>query len=72
MALDTAAKRFSMISFGDFEYANRVPDATDMDEVSDRINEEFLYFGFVTLGGASLFGDRRRRAMASLLRSGWR
>ena len=65
MALDTALKRASSVSFGGFTVALRVPDATDMDEVGDRANETFSYAGFSS-SGTGLFGDRRRRAMAVL------
>lgn len=68
MAVDSAAKRFSMISFGGERFGLRVPDATNMDEAADRLNEVFLYFGLDGAGGTGtgLFGDRRRRAFAAL------
>ena len=61
-----------MISFGDeLAAAMRVPDATDMDEQSDRQNEVYLYFGFGDGGeesGLGLFGDRRRRGIAAFIK----
>ena len=67
MALDSAAKRASSASFGTDLIPFRIPDATDMDEAGDRANEVFLYFGASEFsGGTSLFGDRRRRAIAAL------
>lgn len=70
MAVDTAARRFSMISFGGERFGARVPDATDMDEKSDRANELYLYFGIDPSTGSNLFGDRRRRAVVVLMRRG--
>jgi hypothetical protein len=72
MAVDTAQKRRSMISFGDMQYGERVPAATNLDSQSDRYNEVFLFSGFdsggeTTIpsgGGASntfWFFRRRRR-----------
>lgn len=45
MAVDTAEKRFSMVSFAGETFGLRVPDATDMDDDEDRLNELFLYYG---------------------------
>lgn len=70
MALDSAAKRASSASFGTDLIPFRIPAATDMDEAGDRANEVFLYFGASEFSsGPGLFGDRRRRAMAVLLRA---
>lgn len=48
MAIDTAQKRRSMISFGDALYAERVPEATDFDSSEDRTAAMFLYAGFTS------------------------
>lgn len=65
MAVDSAAKRYSMISFGGELFGMRVPDATDMDEAVDRQNEVYLYAGF-DAGAPPAVGevgeDRRRRS----------
>jgi hypothetical protein len=67
MAVDTAAKRFSMFGFGGETFAPRRPDATNMDETEDRGNELFLYFGFADLGQtAGRYAERVRRTMAAV------
>lgn len=45
MAVDTAQKRRSMISFGDALNAERVPEATNFDSAFDRGAALFLYAG---------------------------
>ena len=50
MALDTAQKRRSMVSFGGALYGERVPEATNFDAEDDRAAALFLYSFFgVTL-----------------------
>lgn len=53
MAVDTAQKRRSMVSFGDALYGERVPEATDFDSANDRAASLFLYSFF----GSSLPAD---------------
>ena len=64
-----AAQRLSWISFGDFQFGSRWPDATDMDETGDRENELSLFAGFNAPAGSEmgLFGDRRRRSIVVIL-----
>lgn len=45
MAVDTAQKRRSMISFARMNYAERVPEATDFDSDEDRVQALWLYAG---------------------------
>lgn len=45
MAVDTAQKRRSMISFGRMNYAERVPEATNFDSDEDRAQAVWLYAG---------------------------
>lgn len=45
MAVDTAQKRRSMISFGRMNYAERVPAATNFDSAFDRAQAMWLYAG---------------------------
>lgn len=61
MALDTAAKRYSMLSFLKESFGMRVPQATNMDSASDRLNELTLYGGLAG-GGTGTVPRRRRRA----------
>lgn len=45
MALDTAQKRRSMLSFARMNYAERVPQATNYDSAADRAQMLYLYAG---------------------------
>lgn len=45
MALDTAQKRRSMISFARMNYAERVPQATNYDTAAERGQMMWLYGG---------------------------
>lgn len=54
MAIDTAQKRRSMISFGDLSFGERVPLATNFATAGGRAAQEYLYFGLTPSGsGAS-------------------
>lgn len=68
MALDTAAKRYSMLSFLKESFGMRVPQATDMDSASDRLNELTLYGGLAAGGGGGTGTVPRRRRRASFWR----
>ena len=57
MALDTAQKRRSMVSFGGALYGERVPEATDFDSAADRGAEMWMYAGIAPDGGGSPGGD---------------
>lgn len=50
MAVDTAQKRRSMVSFGRMNYAERVPSATDYDAPEDRAQMVYLYAGLDITG----------------------
>ena len=51
MALDTAQKRRSMVSFGGALYGERVPEATNFDSAADRGAEMWMYAGIAPDGG---------------------
>lgn len=57
MAIDTAQKRRSMISFGRMNYAERVPEATNFDSSQDRAQMMFLYAGLSLASPASGLGN---------------
>lgn len=65
MAVDTAQKRYSMLSFGDDAQADREPEVTALDTAEERIAFMSLYLMIPTatppgtLG--ALRGGRRRR-----------
>ena len=61
MAIDTAERRYSFLSFAGEEFGMRVPDATDIDEAVDRQNELFLYFAILDSSAAA-------NALVTLLR----
>lgn len=63
MAVDSRAKRFSMVTFGGDGFAATVPEDGNHEQDEERLNEVFLYYGLgagappaITSGG-----DRRRR-----------
>jgi hypothetical protein len=51
MAVDTAQRRRSMVSFGDALYGERVPEATNFDSAADRGAEMWLYAGIAPDAG---------------------
>lgn len=51
MAIDSAQKRKSMLSFGDALIGERVPEATNMDSAADRTAQLFMYFGIPASSG---------------------
>lgn len=61
MAIDTAAKRYSMLSYLKESFGMRVPEATNMDDASDRLNELTLYGGLAAGGGGGGATTRRSR-----------
>jgi hypothetical protein len=70
MAVDTAAKRYSMITVGGERFGMRVPTATDMDDAADRQNELFLYSGLEAEAPPAITGRDDRRRRSSYIRHG--
>lgn len=61
MAIDTAQKRFSMISAFDFDVAMYVPNVSGISSSGERVQLMFGYGGFSADSGDDSEYDRRRR-----------
>ena len=67
MAIDTAQKRRSMVSFGDLSFGERVPLATDFATAGGRAAQEYLYFGLTPDVPVTIVVDDSRRRIGMLV-----